>query len=68
MPWQERGKYSEKLEKWKLDDINRFMDLLDVPRGSGDKKVGPQLHAMPECCTLWRTHGWLTAAPCGSAA
>ena len=28
MSWQERGKYSEKLEKWKLDDINKFMDLL----------------------------------------
>lgn len=44
--WQERGKHSEKLEKWKLDDIHKFMDLLDMPRGSGDKKVGPlSVHA-----------------------
>ncbi|CAL5223040.1 g5495 [Coccomyxa viridis] len=35
----ERGKHSEKLEKWKLDDIHKFMDLLDMPRGSGDKKT-----------------------------
>ena len=34
---QDRSKYSERLGKWKLDDINKFMDLLDVPRGSGDK-------------------------------
>ena len=41
---QERSKYSERLGKWKLDDINKFMDLLDVPRGSGDK-ADPCAHA-----------------------
>ena len=46
VPGQEREKYSEKLDKWKLDDIHKFMDLLDMPRGSGDKKAGPlYLHA-----------------------
>lgn len=41
---QDRTKYSERLGKWKLDDINKFMDLLDVPRGSGDK-ADPCAHA-----------------------
>ena len=46
VPLQEREKYSEKLDKWKLDDVHKFMDLLDMPRGSGDKKAGPfSLHA-----------------------
>ena len=41
---QDRSRYSERLGKWKLDDINKFMDLLDVPRGSGDK-AGTWAHA-----------------------
>ncbi len=34
---QDREKYMEKLNKWKLEDLHKFMDLLDMPRGSGDK-------------------------------
>jgi hypothetical protein len=33
----ERAKLAEKLNKWKLEDIYRTMDLLDMPRGSGSK-------------------------------
>ena len=27
----------ERLNKWKLPDLHRLMDLVDLPRGSGDK-------------------------------
>lgn len=34
---QDREKYSERLGRWSLEDIHKFMDLLDMPRGSGNK-------------------------------
>ena len=63
--WQERGKHSEKLEKWKLDDIHKFMDLLDMPRGSGDKKVGPlSVHAAGRYLPLCKICGSLQGVLC----
>lgn len=32
-----RAKVAEKLNKWKLEDIHRLMDMLDLARGSGSK-------------------------------
>ncbi len=33
----ELGRIEERLGKWKLPDVHRAMDLVDLPRGSGDK-------------------------------
>lgn len=52
----------ERLAKWKLPDLHRLMDLVDLPRGSGDKvKSHPSLTSccfMPVClptaCCLLR--------------
>lgn len=32
-----RAKLAEKLGKWKLEDVHRVMDLMDLARGSGSK-------------------------------
>lgn len=34
---EERAKVADKLSKWKLEEVNRTLDLLDIPRGSGSK-------------------------------
>lgn len=34
---EELTKASERLAKWTLDQLHRVMDLLDMPRGTGDK-------------------------------
>ncbi|BDA50815.1 probable protein DEK [Coccomyxa sp. Obi] len=34
-----RAKVAEKLNKWKLEDIHRLMDMLDLARGSGSKEA-----------------------------
>jgi len=60
--WQERGKYSEKLSKWALDDIHKFMDLLDIPRGSGNK-VRSAGHPFSFVQTVQRFCRSLTRAP-----
>lgn len=43
---EERAKVAEKLNKWKLEDIHRLMDMLDLARGSGTK-VGPNPPVAP---------------------
>ena len=38
---EELAKVEERLGKWKLPDLHRLMDLVDLPRGSGDKASRP---------------------------
>lgn len=36
--WQEElAKIEERLGKWTLPEVHRLMDLVDLPRGSGEK-------------------------------
>ena len=67
---QDREKYMEKLNKWKLEDIHKFMDLLDMPRGSGDKVPLLLRPAWPSFCSVHSTcmacalHGVRTHKTC----
>ncbi len=38
-----RAKLAEKLGRWKLEDIHRTMDFMDLARGSGSKVHTPAL-------------------------
>jgi hypothetical protein len=67
---QDREKYMEKLNRWKLEDIHKFMDLLDVPRGSGDKvclllrPAWPSFCNVHSTCMAWAPRGLKTYKMC----
>ena len=47
---KQKEKDGDRLGRWKVDHLNRLLDLLDLPRGSGSEgtKVLPlSLHASP---------------------
>lgn len=58
----------ERLNKWKLPDLHRLMDLVDLPRGSGDKVsrcshlvelISSRMRsAQTEQVLLWRPSCW----------
>ena len=43
-PQKQKEKDSERLGRWKVDHLNRLLDLLDLPRGSGQE--GTKVHPL----------------------